>query len=325
MTFNMNVSMKKVILSLAVITMATVAMAQTNILIWQNGVATPVESVDSITFDYSGPVPQPDYVDLDINGVNLRMMRVAGGTFYMGAQNEDPEAPGYVDDYTVGASESPVHQVTVTDFYMAETECTQALWQALFPSYDYFVIKGANKPCNGQQYGEMLQFIDALNKYAHDNGVIPQQAEFVLPSEAQWEWAARGGVKSHGYRYAGSDDCSLVAWTSENSDETLHDVKQLQPNELGLYDMSGNAYEAVSDNFSSNYAWAADGEVDPTGKPSEDIAPGDMGYGQHMRRSSGYMAPAWRATVTKRSMYDHSIDAGNGASTDMSFRLVMVL
>lgn len=325
MTFNMNDSMKKVILSLAVITMATVAMAQTNILIWQNGVATPVESVDSITFDYSGPVPQPDYVDLDINGVNLRMMRVAGGTFYMGAQNEDPEASGYVDDYTVGASESPVHQVTVTDFYMAETECTQALWQALFPSYDYFVIKGANKPCNGQQYGEMLQFIDALNKYAHDNGVIPQQAEFVLPTEAQWEWAARGGVKSHGYRYAGSDDCSLVAWTSENSDETLHDVKQLQPNELGLYDMSGNAYEAVSDNFSSNYAWAADGEVDPTGKPSEDIAPGDMGYGQHMRRSSGYMAPAWRATVTKRSMYDHSIDAGNGASTDMSFRLVMVL
>lgn len=317
--------MKKILLSLAMITMATVAMAQTNIWIWQNGVATPVKAVDSITFEEPAPVPQPDFIDYDINGVTLRMMRVQGGTYYMGAQNEDPEAPGYVDDYTVGASEGPVHQVTVTDFYMAETECTQALWNALFPAYDYFAIKGANKPCNGQYYTEILQFIEALNQYAHDHGLIPDGAEFVLPTEAQWEWAARGGVKSHGYRYAGSDDCSLVGWTSENSDETLHDVKQLQPNELGLYDMSGNAYEAVSDNFSSNYAWAADGEVDPTGKKSEDINPDDMGYGQHMRRSSGYMAPAWRATVTKRSMYDHSPEAGSGASTDMSFRLAIKL
>lgn len=84
--------MKKILLSLAMITMATVAMAQTNIWIWQNGVATPVEAVDSITFEEPAPVPQPDFIDYDINGVTLRMMRVQGGTYYMGAQNEDPEA-----------------------------------------------------------------------------------------------------------------------------------------------------------------------------------------------------------------------------------------
>jgi len=305
--------------------MATVAMAQTNIWIWQNGVATPVEAVDSITFETPAPEPAPEFIDYDINGVTFRMVRVEGGTFYMGAQNEDPNAPGYVDDSTVGSSEAPVHQVTVTDFYMAETECTQALWKALFPSYDYFAIKGDNMPCNGHYYSEMLQFIEGLNEYAHANNLIPAEAQFVLPTEAQWEWAAHGGVKSQGYRYAGSNDCSLVGWTLENSGETLHGVKLLQPNELGLYDMSGNAYEAVSDNFSSNYNWAVDGEIDPTGQSSEDINPDDMGYGCHMRRSSGYMAPAWRSTVTKRSMFDHSAEAGNGASTDMSFRLAIKL
>jgi len=320
---NYHNTMKKIFLALAAMTVATAAMAQTNIWIWQNGVATPVEAVDSITFEDPAPVPAPDYIDYDINGVNLHMLRVEGGTFYMGAQNEDPDAPGYVDDYTVGSSESPVHQVTVTDFYMAETECTQGLWSALFPEYDRFAIVGADKPCNGQTYEDMMAFIDALNEYAHANDLIPESAKFVLPTEAQWEWAARGGVKSNGYRYAGSNDCSLVGWTVENSDEMLHDVKLLQPNELGLYDMSGNAYEAVSDNFSSNYSWAVDGEVNPTGKKNEDIFPDDMGYGCHMRRSSGYMAPAWRSTVTKRSMYDHSVDAGNGASTDMSFRIAL--
>lgn len=317
--------MKKLLVSLAVLAMASTAMAQTNIWIWQNGVATPVEAVDSITFEPINPEPAPDFIDYDVNGVSLRMIRIEGGTFYMGAQSDDPTAPGYVDDYTVGASEGPVHQVTVTDFYLAETECTQALWNAILPEDDYFAIKGAEKPCNGQRYSEMIHFIEALNQYAHEHELIPAGAEFVLPTEAQWEWAARGGVKSQGYRYAGSDNCAEVAWTMENSEETLHDVKQLQPNELGLYDMSGNAYEAVSDNFSSNYSWAADGAVDPTGKDSSDISPDDMGYGCLMRRSSGYMAPAWRATVSKRSMYDFTPEAGYGASTDMSFRLAIKL
>ena len=125
--------MKKLLLSLAVLAMASTAMAQTNIWIWQNGVATPVEAVDSITFEPNNPEPAPDFIDYDVNGVSLRMIRIEGGTFYMGAQSDDPTAPGYVDDYTVGASEGPVHQVTVTDFYLAETECTQALWNAILP------------------------------------------------------------------------------------------------------------------------------------------------------------------------------------------------
>jgi formylglycine-generating enzyme required for sulfatase activity len=274
-----------------------------------NVTSADVTAVYSILLGDSQQIPE--YIDFTVNGVTFRMIYVKGGTFTMG--NNDI------------ASESPAHSVTLTDFYMAETECTQALWNAILPEDDYFAIKGAEKPCNGQRYSEMIHFIEALNQYAHEHELIPAGAEFVLPTEAQWEWAARGGVKSQGYRYAGSDNCAEVAWTMENSEETLHDVKQLQPNELGLYDMSGNAYEAASDNFASNYSWAADGAVDPTGKDSSDISPDDMGYGCLMRRSSGYMAPAWRATVSKRSMYDFTPEAGYGASTDMSFRLAIKL
>ena len=244
--------------------------------------------------------PTPEYIDFTVNGVTFRMIYVKGGTFVMGNDNI--------------ASESPAHNVILTDFYMAETECTQALWKALFPDYSYFAEVGDQKPCNGQWYGEILQFIEALNNYLHASGALDANKNFLLPTEAQWEWAARGGVKSHGYTYAGSNNINDVAWYSQNSNYVVQNVKQKAPNELGLYDMSGNAFEATTDNFSVDYSWATDGSVDPTGSPTASA------YGL-TRRGGSCSQGAARCTVTKRDFND--VEMNGGASEDMSFRLIL--
>ena len=248
----------------------------------------------------NGGLPNPEYIDFTVNGVAFRMIYVQGGTFIMG--NNDI------------ASESPAHSVTLTDFYIAETECTQALWKALYPDYAYIAEVGEQKPCNGQWYSEILQFVDALNDYLHASGALAADKNFMLPTEAQWEWAARGGVKSMGYTYAGSNNINDVAWYSQNSDQVVHDVKLKTPNELGIYDMSGNAFEATTDNFSTNYSWATDGEVDPAGSPETSA------YGL-TRRGGSCTQGAARCTVTKRDFND--VEMNGGASEDMSFRLIL--
>ena len=242
----------------------------------------------------------PEYLDFTVNGVTFRMIYVKGGTFMMGNDNN--------------ASESPAHSVTLTDFYMAETECTQALWKAIYPEYSYFAEVGDQKPCNGQWYSEILQFVDALNDYLHTSGALAANKNFMLPTEAQWEWAARGGVKSQGYTYAGSNNINDVAWYSQNSNYVVQNVKLKSPNELGLYDMSGNAFEATTDNFSVDYSWAVEGEVDPTGSPTASA------YGL-TRRGGSCTQGAARYTVTKRDFND--VEMNGGASEDMSFRLIL--
>ena len=242
----------------------------------------------------------PEYIDFTVNGVAFRMIYVKGGTFTMG-NNEI-------------ASESPAHSVTLSDFYMAETECTQALWKAIYPDYAYFAEVGDQKPCNGQWYSEILQFIAELNDYLHASGALAANKNFMLPTEAQWEWAARGGVKSEGYTYAGSNNINDVAWYSQNSNYVVQNVKQKMPNELGLYDMSGNAFEATTDNFSMDYSWATDGEIDPTGSPTASA------YGL-TRRGGSCTQVAARCTVTKRDFND--VEMNGGASEDMSFRLIL--
>ncbi len=285
------------------------AIGQT-IIVVAGGDSTLFEHVDSITFSSAAPA-KTAYRDFTVNGVTFRMVYVQGGTYYRGAQSTDPDAPGYVKETVLG-SEGPVYSVNITDFYMAETECTQKLWKALYPNYSYWGIAGDSLPCNGQYYSEMNQFIASLNKYLHESGQLAADENFTIPTESQWEWAARGGVKSHGYRYSGSDDIDAVAWYKANSNLTLHNVKQKAPNELGLYDMSGNAYEATSDNFSQNYSWATDGQTDPTGSATK------SSYGL-TRRGGSYLQTYQRCTVTKRDFYD--TDAGG--QVDMSFRLIL--
>ena len=166
----------------------------------------------------------------------------------MGATSEQG---GYAD-----VDESPVHQVTVSSFYMGETEVTQRQWKAIMGSNPSH-FTGDNRPVECVSWNDCQEFIQKLNQLTGRT--------FRLPTEAEWEYAARGGVHHSGYKYAGSNSVGGVAWYSDNSGSQTHDVKTKQPNALGLYDMSGNVWEWCSDWYRSYSSGAL---TDPQGPSS---------------------------------------------------------
>jgi formylglycine-generating enzyme required for sulfatase activity len=152
--------------------------------------------------------------------------------------------------------EKPVHQVTLSSYYIGETEVTQALWTAVMgsnPSY----FTGNNRPVEKVSWDDCQTFIRKLNSLTGEN--------FRLPTEAEWEFAARGGNNSQGYQYSGSNNLSSVAWCDDNSGDQTHDVKTKSPNELGTYDMSGNVYEWCQDWYGS---YSSVSVTNPTGAAS---------------------------------------------------------
>lgn len=177
-----------------------------------------------------------------LNGVFFSMKPVKGGTFWMGAQNTDPAGRNY--DKDAQKEEYDVHQCTVSDFYMGETLVTQALWELFDKYWGTYYGKGDNYPVFNVSWSEARSFIRRLNDALKDQRC---EFKFRLPKEAEWEFAARGGMESHGYKYAGGDDIDEVGWY-ENGD-WMHPVKGKKPNELGLYDMSGNVWEWCEDVF----------------------------------------------------------------------------
>ena len=185
---------------------------------------------------------------ITVGNVSFTMVRVEGGTFQMGATSE--QFIGAMND------EKPVHQVTLSSYYIGETEVTQALWEIVMgsnPSY----FKGSNRPIEKISWKDCQIFIEKLNQKTG--------RKFRLPTEAEWEFAARGGNKSKGYTYSGSNNLSDVAWFTDNSSSQTHDVKTKQANELGLYDMSGNVWEWVQD-WKGDYPSTA--QTNPTGPSS---------------------------------------------------------
>lgn len=181
-----------------------------------------------------------------VKDVSFNMIKVDGGTFMMGAYDSDSEAE---------KNEKPRHEVTLSDYYIGETEVTQTLWKAVMgsnPSYN----KGDNLPVENFSWNDCQEFISKLNAMTG--------ATFCLTTEAEWEFAARGGNKSQGYKYSGSDDVDAVAWYQINSKMKTHDVKTKQANELGIYDMSGNVEEWCSDWYNKKY-YGSSAKVNPTG------------------------------------------------------------
>lgn len=181
--------------------------------------------------------PPQDNKIFTANGIPFTMVRVEGGMFTMGAADDDTEAR---------PDERPARRVQVSDYYIGETEVTQELWEAVMGTQPS-AFSGNKKPVERVSWEDCKEFIRRLN------ALTGQQ--FRLPTEAEWEFAARGGNKSNGYRYAGSNNINEVGWWGfekggNNVNYSTQPVAQLAPNELGLYDMSGNVFEWCNDWYS---------------------------------------------------------------------------
>lgn len=171
-------------------------------------------------------------IEYNINGVTFDMVFVEGGTYMMGATPEQKCG--------MQLSHKPAHQVTVSDFLLCDSVVTQELWCSVM-GYNPSREQNPQFPVTWVSWEECRTFIAKLNQLIG--------GQFRLPTEAEWEYAARGGRVSKGFRFAGSNDYNKVAWVSENALLTLHCVKQKLPNELGLYDMCGNVDEWCQDWF----------------------------------------------------------------------------
>lgn len=186
---------------------------------------------------------EPTIKEITVNGVSFKMVEVKGGRFNMGGTAE--QTPTLVDD-----DEYPIHVVTLDDYYIGETEVTQELWQAVMNNNPSGFTGDPNLPVERVMWIECQDFVSKLTELT---GIV-----FRLPTEAEWEYAARGGIYNHYYVYAGSNDIDEVAW---HDGDCTHEVAQKKPNELGLYDMSGNVFEWCQD-------WFGDYDMMPSENPT---------------------------------------------------------
>ena len=200
-----------------------------------------------------------------VKGVEFKMIKVEGGTFSMGATSEQSSA--------AFAGEKPVHRVTLSDYYIGETEVTQELWEAVMGSNPSCFKGNDQRPVESVSWNDCQEFIKKLNQLTGK--------EFRLPTEAEWEYAARGGKysKDYAYQYSGSNNAEEVAWYWRNSGDKYlsgewdkdriienncktHPVKTKKANKLGLYDMSGNVWEWCND---WDRPYQSYSQINPTG------------------------------------------------------------
>lgn len=236
----------------------------------------------------------------EVGGVRFYMKYVAPGTFNMGASvssglpNYDPSAMGI---------ETPAHEVTLSPYLIAETEVSQALFLAVM-GYNISTISNIFYPVHNVSYNEAVLFIKNLNKITH--------FEFRLPTEAEWEYAARGGgMADHCFLYSGSDDPDKVGWHLLNSDSTMHACGTKDPNALGLYDMSGNVMEWCSDWYG---AYSDESQVNPQG-PDEPVSVYDK---KKVVRGGSYLDSYYYSRCTSRASQTPAFE-----ESTVGFRLVM--
>ncbi len=214
-----------------------------------------------INYILNPPEPEPSgNQTFTANGVSFEMIAVEGGTFTMGATEEQGS------DASDG--EKPAHQVTLSSYMIGKTEVTQELWEAVMgKSLSQIASElgnstrgvGINYPMYYVSWEDCQEFITKLNALTGKT--------FRLPTEAEWEFAARGGTKSQGFTYSGSNTVDDVAWYFDTSSSTTHPVATKAPNELGIYDMSGSVYEWCNDWYSRSY-YTSESQTNPTGPDS---------------------------------------------------------
>ena len=230
------------------------------------------------------------YSNVDIiDNLIANMVYIDGGTFTMGATIEQ-ESDSWSD-------EKPTHQVTLSSFSIGRYEVTQEEWQVVM-GFNPSQFKGEKRPVEQVSWNDCQEFISRLNAMTGKH--------FRLPTEAEWEFAARGGNISHGKKYAGGNNLKDVAWYDRNSGNQTHPVGQKQPNELGLYDMSGNVWEWCNDLY-GNYSSSS--QNNPKGPSSGD---------HHVRRGGGWNNVARNCRVSRRYLSKPS-----GVRNNRGFRLAL--
>lgn len=194
-----------------------------------------IASIDALFTGVFEKVPEKDTVvtasdkTIQVNDVSFVMIQVTGGTFKMGSDGSD----------------SKIHDVRLSSYYIGQYPVTQALWNAVMEGVNPSYFKGDTLPVEKVSWDDCLRFIKKLNSMTG--------FDFRLPTEAEWEFAACGGLKSKGTMYSGSDTLEEVGWYVGNSGEKTHPVGAKSQNELGIYDMSGNVWEWCQDWYDRSY------------------------------------------------------------------------
>lgn len=201
-----------------------------SMLLWGLQVSAQGFVVDNNDEPKANAKPPKVYI-YTVKGVEFTMVTVEGGVFQMGS-----DSGGY--------DEQPAHEVKLKRFSIGQTEVTQELWEAVMDT-NPSAWKGAKYPVESVSWDDCQQFIKKLNRLTG--------RRFRLPKEAEWEFAARGGNLSQGYTYSGSNNINDVAWCDNGIYSRPHKVATKEPNELGIYDMSGNVWEWCHDWYYDDY------------------------------------------------------------------------
>ena len=242
---------------------------------------------------------------IEVNGVTFELVYVEGGSFIMGCTDEQFDCDE--DEFD---EDGNLRQIYLDGYYIATTEVTQAQWEAVMGTtifdqmekYEYSRTFGAgiNYPMYYVSWQEAMSFCQKLSNVTGET--------FILPTEAQWEYAARGGRNHDGNKYSGHNIIDLVAWYDDNSDWKTHPVASKRPNSLGLYDMSGNVWEMCYDWF---YCWYLSNDTNN---------PAGSDYGRlRIQRGGSYTKIPRSCRVANRGcLYPYEV------RMDTGFRIVML-